>query len=202
MPSQHSGPWSKSESERLVAWMEENQEELRGKQITWHKLVKEQVFPSEEHITIRRITDKATNMKRSWKEARAMQQRSGWGVRAEDNETSINEALERRCLFFWRLDEIWGSRPNVTLTGGSESSEIHPKIPSQQPSEMPSQQPSEISSERPSETPSQIPLEIRSQIPSEISSQIPSEMPSSRGYSLSYIEEVLKILFIFILFFR
>jgi len=68
-----------------------------------------------------------------------MQQRSGWGVKAEDNETSINEALERRCLFFWRLDEIWGSRANVMLTGGSASSEIHPKIPSQQPSEMPSQ---------------------------------------------------------------
>jgi len=51
MPSQDSGLWSKSESERLVAWMEENQEELRGKQITWHKLVKEQVLSSEEQIT-------------------------------------------------------------------------------------------------------------------------------------------------------
>ncbi|KAF8425569.1 hypothetical protein EV426DRAFT_716101 [Tirmania nivea] len=85
MPSQHSGTWSKSQSERLVAWMEENQEELRGKQIKWHKLVKEQVFSNDEHITVKRITDKATNMKRSWKEARAMQQRSGWGVKAENN---------------------------------------------------------------------------------------------------------------------
>ncbi|KAF8458007.1 hypothetical protein BGX38DRAFT_1155017, partial [Terfezia claveryi] len=60
--------------------MEENQEQLRGKQITWHKLVKEQVFSTDEHITVKRITDKATNMKRS-----------GWGVKAEKNETSINE---------------------------------------------------------------------------------------------------------------
>jgi len=147
--------------------MEENKEELRGKQIKWHKLVKEQVFSSEEHITVRRITDKATNMKRSWKEARAMQQRSGCGVKAEDNETSIDEALERRCPLFWRLDEIWASRPNVTLTRGSESTEIRPKIPSQQPSEIPSQ----------------IPLEIRSQIRSEIPSQMPSVILSSSSSS-------------------
>jgi len=31
--------------------MEENQEQLRGKQIAWHKEVKEQVFGAEEHIT-------------------------------------------------------------------------------------------------------------------------------------------------------
>ncbi|KAF8430084.1 hypothetical protein EV426DRAFT_579674 [Tirmania nivea] len=154
MPSQHSGSWSKSESERLVAWMEENQEELRGKQITWHKLVKGQVFSNDEHITVKRITDKVTNLKRSWKEARAMQQRSGWGVKAEKNEASINDALERKCAFFWRLDEIWGSRPNVELIGGSESVASRP---------------------------SQIPSEIPSQIPSEIPgpSQIPSEIPSS-----------------------
>ncbi|KAF8417327.1 hypothetical protein EV426DRAFT_721276 [Tirmania nivea] len=111
MPSQHISAWSRPEAERLIAWMEENQEELRGKQITWHKLVKGQVFADEDHITVKRIMDKATNMKRSWKDARAMQQRSGWGVKPENNEASINEALERKCAFFWRLDEIWGSSP-------------------------------------------------------------------------------------------
>jgi len=33
--------------------MEENQEQLRGKQIAWHKEVKEQVFGVEEHIMIK-----------------------------------------------------------------------------------------------------------------------------------------------------
>ncbi|RPB25363.1 hypothetical protein L211DRAFT_867338 [Terfezia boudieri ATCC MYA-4762] len=105
-PSQNISAWSRPETERLIAWMEDNQEELRGKQITWHKLVKGQVFADEDHITVKRITDKSTNMKRSWKDARAMQQRSGWGVKPEDNEASINQALERKCAFFWRLDEI------------------------------------------------------------------------------------------------
>ena len=35
----------------------------------------------------------------------------GWGIRA----ASINEALEKRCAFFWRLEEIWGTRPNVDM---------------------------------------------------------------------------------------
>ena len=45
-----------------------------------------------------------------------MQQRSQWGIRGE-NEASINEVLERKCLFFWRLEleEIWGPRPNVKV---------------------------------------------------------------------------------------
>ena len=34
MPRSHSSPWSsRFESERLVAWMEENPDELRGKQV-------------------------------------------------------------------------------------------------------------------------------------------------------------------------
>jgi len=33
--------------------MEDNQEQLRGKQIAWHKEVKEQVFGAEEHITVK-----------------------------------------------------------------------------------------------------------------------------------------------------
>ena len=28
--------WTTAEVERLIGWMEENLEELRGKQITWH----------------------------------------------------------------------------------------------------------------------------------------------------------------------
>jgi len=40
-------------------------------------------------------------MKRVWKE----QQRSGWGIEGKDD-TSINEVLERKCQFFWRLEEV------------------------------------------------------------------------------------------------
>ena len=54
------------EMERLVAWMEENQEILKGKQIAWHKVVKEgfllQVMTIP--IKVKRISDKAGDMKK------------------------------------------------------------------------------------------------------------------------------------------
>ncbi|KAF8417647.1 hypothetical protein EV426DRAFT_709654 [Tirmania nivea] len=43
--------WSKDDVERLVGWMEENQEALRGQQKKWHKDIKEEVF-ADEGITI------------------------------------------------------------------------------------------------------------------------------------------------------
>ena len=41
-------PWSKDEIDRLVGWMEENRDNLKGKQSNWHKDVKEEVFPNHE----------------------------------------------------------------------------------------------------------------------------------------------------------
>lgn len=59
--------------------MEENEKLLRGKQIVWHKEIKEQVFGDDEYITVKRISEKISNMKKasSWKEAKAMQTHSG-----------------------------------------------------------------------------------------------------------------------------
>ena len=123
-------PWTKDEMERLVAWMEENPQDLKGKQIAWHKDVKDQVFsePGDEHITVKKITEKASNMKRRWKEAKAMAELSGWGVRLEDNEQTINDVLERKCAFYWRLDGIWGTRPNASIIIGSMESTNPPDV--------------------------------------------------------------------------
>ena len=112
----------KEEVERLVAWMEENRQDLKGKQIAWHKDVKDQVFADDEHIMVKKITEKANNMKRRWKEAKTMLELSGWGVRLEDNEQSINDVLDRKCAFFWRLDEIWGTCPNASVIDGNMDS--------------------------------------------------------------------------------
>ena len=95
--------------------MEEHQEVLRGKQTAWFKDIKEQEFPDDEHITIKKISDKVNNMKKAWKAAKGMQERSGWGLTMEQNSTSINDALEKKCALFWRLEEIWGTRPNVAI---------------------------------------------------------------------------------------
>ena len=66
-------------------------------------------------ITLKRIGDKASNLRTAWKKARQFCNQSGLGVRAEDNQASFNALLESKCPLFWRLDEMWGSRPNTTL---------------------------------------------------------------------------------------
>ncbi|KAF8430147.1 hypothetical protein EV426DRAFT_708274 [Tirmania nivea] len=91
--------WPKEDMERLVCWMEDNQEKLRGKQAAWHKDVKEQVFAEDPDIT---------------SDARKLREQSGSGVRAEDQVSSFNALLESKCPLFWRLDDIWGTRPNIT----------------------------------------------------------------------------------------
>lgn len=47
---------------------------------------------------------------------------SGWGV--EDPDDTINKLLERKCPCFWRLEELWGTRPNVRVIMDTESSEM------------------------------------------------------------------------------
>ncbi|KAF8426188.1 hypothetical protein EV426DRAFT_704117 [Tirmania nivea] len=47
--------WSKEEVEKLIGWMEENQEALRGLQRKCYKYVKEEVFADDENITVNRI---------------------------------------------------------------------------------------------------------------------------------------------------
>lgn len=70
--------------------MEENHERLRGRPADWIHKVKEDIFRDNEHITAKKVRDKCTNMKKAWKEAKAMQEQSGFGLREEDCERSIN----------------------------------------------------------------------------------------------------------------
>jgi len=51
MSAQQGQKWKKEEFGCLITWMEENQELLRGKQIAWHKVAKDEVFSNEIHIT-------------------------------------------------------------------------------------------------------------------------------------------------------
>ena len=107
--------------ERLVAWMEDHRRDLRGSRVAWHKNVKDQVFSNEEHITMEKIGEKVANMKLLWKDTRRIRDLSGWGDTSEDNEESINEILEWKCMFYWRLDSIWGTIPNAIPIVNMES---------------------------------------------------------------------------------
>jgi len=78
-------------------------------------------------------------MKSIWKEAKAIQARSGWGIKPEENEESTDEVLERKSSFFWLLEEIWGSRPNASIIFNTESIQIASEPASQIASEPVSQ---------------------------------------------------------------
>ena len=51
-------PWTRDEVERIIVWIEDHEEAIQGKQVQWHKEVKAQVFADEEHILVKRITEK------------------------------------------------------------------------------------------------------------------------------------------------
>jgi len=69
MPNSTTQAWTRDEVKGLISSMEGNQEQLRGKQIAWHKEVKEQIFGAEKHSTVKRIPEKMSNMKKIWKDA-------------------------------------------------------------------------------------------------------------------------------------
>jgi len=96
----------------LLGWMEENQELLRGAAVVWMAKVKEAIFADNRDKDVKKIKFKYHNMKNSWKAAKKLQEESGFGVKEDDCTDSVNEVLNKKCKFFWRLDEIFGTRPN------------------------------------------------------------------------------------------
>ncbi|KAF8422227.1 hypothetical protein EV426DRAFT_706406 [Tirmania nivea] len=90
--------WSKDDVVRLVGWMEENQEELRGQQKKWHKDIKEEVFV-DESIIVNRIRVKVSNMKAAWSMAKKSRDQSGWGLKPEDHSDSQQSFLEKKFLY-------------------------------------------------------------------------------------------------------
>ena len=132
--------WSREDTAKLVAWMEVNPDQLRGKQSVWHKEVKDAEFADSQIISVKRVRDKATNLKVQWKAAKALQERSGWALRQEENTEAVNRCLEKKCPFFWRLDRIWGPRPSSSPAVLVGSTSVPPEAPGfasvQQPKEL------------------------------------------------------------------
>jgi hypothetical protein len=94
-------PWKAEELENLITWMEENHELLRGRPADWINKVKESIFPDNAgfaHITVKKVKDKYNNMKKAWKDAKAMQEQSGFGLREEDCEGTINGIVDQSQL--------------------------------------------------------------------------------------------------------
>ena len=85
-------PWQTEELEKLITGMEGNHKRLQGRPADWVNKVKEDTFPDDEgfkYITAKKVRDKYTKMK-AWKDAKTMQEQSGFALREEDCERSIN----------------------------------------------------------------------------------------------------------------
>lgn len=92
--------------ERLVGWMMENQEALRGRKSAWVNDCKEQVFKNDLGVTIERIGVKYNNLKASWTATRKKIGGSGGGG-GEDGE------LDEKYPFYQKLDAIFGTPSNA-----------------------------------------------------------------------------------------
>jgi hypothetical protein len=152
--------WDKSELEKLLGWMEDNQELLRGSTAHWTRRVKETVFTDDEHIDVKKIKAKYHNMRRGWKAAKEIQEQSGFGLGEDECTSSVNgrilqffanseasaanlallEVLNKKCGYFWKLDEIFGARPNnnPAVTSDTLSQRVQLPSPWQTPSQLPS----------------------------------------------------------------
>jgi len=67
-------------------------------------------------------------MKVAWSTAKKAGDQSGWGLKAEDHSESQQIYLAKKCPFFNRLDEIWGTRANSTSFVLQDTSEPMQKL--------------------------------------------------------------------------
>ena len=76
------------------------------------------MFGQNGDTAAKRIGEKAQYLKNSWRNARKLKLReekqSGSGIRADDHASMLNAFLELKCPLFWGLDEIWGTRQDVS----------------------------------------------------------------------------------------
>jgi hypothetical protein len=85
--------WSDETNEKLLGWMEENRELLRGAALPWMTKVKEAVFANNDDIDVKKIKSKYHNMKASWKAAKKLQEASGFGVKEDDCTSTVNDKI-------------------------------------------------------------------------------------------------------------
>jgi len=105
--------WERSDVERLVDWMVENQEALKGRKGAWVKVCKEQVFGNQPGVTTGRIGVKYNNLKASWAAIRKKIGGNGWEVRGGG---TVDAELEEKYPFYQKLDRIFNTPPQQEKT--------------------------------------------------------------------------------------
>ncbi|ODM21244.1 hypothetical protein SI65_04297 [Aspergillus cristatus] len=109
--------WAKFEVQKLITWMEHNLDSINyGPKMTWVQRAKEEAFPDFPHIDVNRIRAKYYNLKIAWKSAKShlveFKVMSGEGN--EECSDSVRHAMDKKCLFTWRLDRIFMSNPQLS----------------------------------------------------------------------------------------
>ncbi|KAL7267636.1 hypothetical protein RUND412_009770 [Rhizina undulata] len=106
------------EIEKLVLWLEApgNLARVNGKtletKIVWMRDL-ESLFP---HQSFKQVYNKFDNYKKSWKEAHNWNKQTGWGLTEDDlgeGTAGLRKKLLKKCPMFFRLEKIFGDRPNV-----------------------------------------------------------------------------------------
>ena len=90
--------WQTEELEIPITWMKENHKRFRGKPADCINGVKEDVLSENEgfkHVRVQKVRDKYGNLKRAWKDAKTMQEQSGFGIREEDCERPTNGIIKQ-----------------------------------------------------------------------------------------------------------
>ena len=85
--------WETSELEKLISQMEDNQELLRRATSLWNRKIKEIVFTNSDYIDIKKIKAKYHNLKTVQKAVKQMQEQSGFSLKEDDCESSINSIV-------------------------------------------------------------------------------------------------------------
>ncbi|KAG0138657.1 hypothetical protein HOY82DRAFT_534429 [Tuber indicum] len=110
--------WTVAETAQIIEWLEEP-ENLRktkkGSGVSKKQIVREIALriPTKPEVN---VGYKYDNLLKSYRAAVKLNSQSGWGLTMDDlddGKKTLREKLLSRCGFFFRLDAIFGERPNV-----------------------------------------------------------------------------------------
>lgn len=82
--------WAEDDITKLIGWLEEHQEHLRGSKAIWTAMASKELFPHSSDMKPIKIKRKYYNMKAQWVKAKKIQHQSGIEVNEENCEPAIN----------------------------------------------------------------------------------------------------------------
>ncbi|KAI5310766.1 hypothetical protein KEM55_002433 [Ascosphaera atra] len=101
--------WSPAEEDVLMAWMEKHKMLIQHS--NRHRLciqIKEEAFPFVDNLDWSHIRDKIGNLNRQRHAVKKELKSTGYGARPEQGESTVQDAANKKCRFFSRLEALFG----------------------------------------------------------------------------------------------